>query len=41
MEKNTTIYVYTLDYQLLYTFSSAIQTGLFFKSHYQTILKYA
>ena len=39
--KGSTIYVYNLDYLLLFTFTSAKRTGEYFKSHHNTILKYA
>lgn len=39
--KGTTIYVYNLKYELLYTFTSATKAELHFKSKTHTILKYA
>ena len=39
--KGTTIYVYSLDHQLINTFSSAAKAGESLKSSHKTILKYA
>lgn len=39
--KGFTIYVYSLNYQLLNTFTTATEAGLFFKSTRHTILKYS
>jgi group I intron endonuclease len=41
ISNGTTIYVYSLDFQLLYTFTSANKARLYFKCSGITILKYA
>lgn len=39
--QGTTIFVYSLDNQLLHTFTSATKAGIFFKISRPTVLKYA